>query len=134
MIDPNALQAAIYGKLSGIATVTGVYYLSALQAADSAALAAFPYVTFSIPSAVPFDTVTTTGVSSTVQVDVWSRDHSGQCNTIAAAIYAALHRQPLSVTGHVTTEAEAVEMTIDADGITLRAMLRFQILQHATQD
>lgn len=122
------LQTAVYSKLSGLSGLTGVYFEIAPQDEDGASLVPFPYATFSVPSYTPYDDKGQNGGNAIVQIDVWSRDTSTERVELADAVYAALHRQPLSVTGHIDTVMDAAELSIDPDGETRRAMLRARVI------
>lgn len=126
----DALNVAeITGLLShAYAPLPPVFYGRAPQSADSGDASKFPYVTFSFPSRLAFNTKDETGTNAILQVDVWSRDQSTQCETVADVIGAALDRKPLSASGHITTEWEGADVSDDPDGVTRHAVLRFRIL------
>jgi hypothetical protein len=140
-MNPVELQTAIYARLNH-SSVTGLltagYGVAAIfsewapQVTDSGDPAFFPFVTFSFPSSTAFDDKTAVGQDSVVQVDVWSRVGTVQVKTIAQAIYNRLHRQELAVTGHITTQCEAMDFSRDPDGITRRALLSFRVLSIAS--
>lgn len=136
-MNPVELQNAIYARLNDVsvtALLTTGYGSAAIfnewvpQVTDAGDPAFFPFVTFSFPASGPFDDKGDVGQSSLVQVDIWSRVNSTQVKAIAAAVYARLHRQVLSVTGHITTDCEGMDFERDPDGITRRGRLTFRVL------
>jgi len=136
-MNPVELQAAIYARLNvaGItALLTASYGVTAIfnewvpQVTDAGDPAFFPFVTMSFPASTEYDDKTATGQNSIVQIDVWSRVNSTQVKVIAKAVYDALHRQALAVTGHVTTQIEDMTFERDPDGITRRGRLSFRVL------
>jgi len=132
-MNPEQLQQAVYAALNvaGITSLLGTGGIVnewAGQVLDSSDPAPFPFVTFSFPASVPFETKDGTGQRSVVQVDVWSRVNTSQVKTIAGAVYEALHRQALAVTGHISTELTGMDFSRDPDGITRRGMLRFEVV------
>lgn len=88
-----------------------------------------PYVTMGNVSGAPFDTKTTIGREVDLTIDVWS-DYRGrkQAELIMQAIYAALHRATLSVTGYsfVNGVFTGSDSFIDADGLTRHGVIRFR--------
>jgi len=132
-MNPEQLQQAVYTALNvaGIISLLGTGGIMnewSGQVLDSADPAPFPRITFSFPASVPFETKDGTGQRSVVQVDVWSRVNTSQIKTIAKAVYEALHRQALAVTGHITTELKSMDFSRDPDGITRRGMLLFEVV------
>jgi len=137
-MKPVQLRGAVFAKLNVSAitsllsaeygAIPAVFHDTALQAPDSGAGDYFPYVSFSVVSDIGFNTSDANGTNAIVQVDVWSRLGTTQCETIAQAVYDQLHRTSLAVTGHITTECEAMDFTLDPDGITRRGLLRFRVL------
>ena len=136
-MNPAELQTAIYDRLNDTDVtdlLTTGYGIAAIfsewapQVTDAGDPAFFPFVSFSFPSSVPFDDKLTVGQSSLVQVDVWSRVNTTQVKAIAKVIYDRLHRQPLEVAGHITTQCEGMDFTRDPDGLTRRGMLTFRVL------
>jgi hypothetical protein len=136
-MKPAELRTAIFTALNVTAltslltteyTIPAVFHEDAPQADDSGAAAYFPFVSFTVPSDVGLNDKGTLGTNALVQVDVWSRLGTTQCETIAQKVFDLLARQPLSVTGHIDTECEAMEFSLDPDGITRRALLRFRVV------
>lgn len=91
------LRAAVYSKLTGsaplMALVSGVY-------AKVPEVTTEPYVTLGPISQLPDDDHGEDGASCEVYVHAWSRQEGySEAGAIAAAVDAALHRQPLAVAG-----------------------------------
>ena len=95
-----ALQTALYNRLNGASLgVVGVYDV-AQQASDGGDASAFPYVTMGRIVHSESDTQTKTGHAAQIRIHTFSRTGSMlECKTIQGAIYAALHRAELTVTG-----------------------------------
>jgi hypothetical protein len=136
-MNSAAMQTAIFTALNVPALtdlLTASYMFGPIaheqmqQVADSGEGAFFPYVTFSIPADPGFNDKDTSGNDARVQVDAWSRTNDTAVKVIADMIFSLLHRQPLSIAGHITTENEGVDFSRDPDGITRRAMLTFRVL------
>ena len=136
-MNPVELQAAIYARLNVVgitALITASYGVTAIfnewvpQVTDAGDPAFFPFVTMSFAASTEYDDKTATGQNSLVQIDVWSRANSTQVKVIAKAVYDALHRQALAVTGHLTTQIEDMTFERDPDGITRRGRLSFRVL------
>lgn len=93
------LQKALYSRLNGASIGASVYDI-APQAADSGDASAFPFVTIGRAIHTENDTQTTNGFSVLCRIHTWSRTGSmSECKTIQGAIYTALHRSELTVTG-----------------------------------
>jgi hypothetical protein len=101
------------------------------QPEDGASAAAFPYVTVGDDTEQEWDTDNTTGREHTLTLHAWSR-YLGkkQVKDILDAMKAALHNQPLTVSGlHVVLVlAEYAESFVDPDGITRHGVLRVRVL------
>lgn len=94
------LQQAVYTALSAAPLgVQGVYDI-APQAADGGAGGAFPYVTIGRTVITELDTQTATGFAAQMRIHTYSRSGSmKECKIIQGAIYTALHRASLTITG-----------------------------------
>ena len=94
------LQKAVYTTISGASLgVQGVYDI-APQSADGGDGAAFPYVTIGRTVVTQNDTQTTVGFAAQMRIHTFSRSGSmKECKEIQGAIFAALHRTPLTITG-----------------------------------
>lgn len=92
--------------------------------------APFPYVTFSFPSALPFDTKTSQGGSVVVQVDVWSRGTGIDRSAAQDQVYDALHLYDLPIVGAdtITVNCESQTEFMDSDNITTHGVLSFRVL------
>ncbi len=129
-----AVQGAIYGALSTnaelLALVKGVYDAQPRPLTGSDALQ-FPYVTIGEDTHSDWSTDTESGDSATITVHTWSR-YNGRKEekTIQSAIYAALHRQALTVAGYALVSIDWVssDSLIDADGETRHGVQTFRII------
>lgn len=128
------LQKAIYATLANDATlsslVKGVYdYVP--QPDDAGDPADFPYVTIGEDTLNAWDTDTTTGSDASTTVHTWSR-YKGkkEVKAIQGAIYAALNRATLPITGYsfVTCDLLTSDSIVDSDGITQHGVQTFRIL------
>lgn len=130
----DALQTAIYSKLTGDATlmalITGVYAdveQPNLPEADSV----FPYVTIGNDQITAWDNKTLNGASAICQIDVWSRSNNLiEAKAIGSAIHGALHHTALTITGasHIITMIESETYTKDPDGHTKRGLILARVL------
>ena len=93
------LQRALYARLSGAAIGATVFDV-APQAADPGDTSAFPYVTIGRIIVTERDTQTALGFSALMRVHTFSRAGALlECKTVQGAIYAALHRVEMTITG-----------------------------------
>lgn len=116
------IQAAIYTKLASLSTT--VYD-------DVPQNAAFPYVVIGDDTSIPLDDDCGSGFESTITLHVWSI-YKGrkQVKDIMGAIYAALHRQDLTITGGylITMNFDYQDSFLDPDGVTRHGVIRFRLL------
>ena len=124
-----ATQQAIYTKLITnaplMAIARGVFDH---VAQDSQA---FPFVTIGECTIDEWDTDTESGIFCTATIHTWSRQFGRQqTKMIQDAVFAALHRQELVVTGYqfITCERIGSESFLDPDGRTRHGVQRFKIL------
>jgi hypothetical protein len=125
----HELQESVYTLLANDsqlnALITGVY--------DEApqVTTAFPYVTLGDTIHNEFDTDTELGFDCSMTIHTWSR-YRGRSETklIQGAIYTALHRALLSVTGYnlITCEFRDSQSLVDPDGITRHGTQTFRLL------
>lgn len=95
----TALQGALYDRLTG-ASIGASVYDTAPQAADGGDASVFPYVTIGRVLMSEGDTQTKTGHSALIRIHTWSRTGSMlECKTVQGAIYTALHKAELIITG-----------------------------------
>lgn len=94
----NALQAAIYTRLTGFSALTtlatgGVYDFVPEEAEP-------PYVVIGDDTAIDWSTKTVNGWETTVTIHCWDFEKAGRksVKAILSAIYDALHRQESSIT------------------------------------
>ena len=97
--------------------------------------AVFPYVVYGPTHVTPHDTKTETGFEQVIVLNIWSRYRGGKdTRDIFQAIYDALHRATLSVTGQVflSCEFHSADFSLDSDGLTYHAAARFSLLTQST--
>ena len=100
MSAETAIQGALFSAVSGLGLTC---YDVAPQAVDGGSAAAFPHVTVGVVTLAPFDTQSSTGFEFTATLHVRSRSGSmKEAKDIQGQLYAALHRQALSVSGFQT--------------------------------
>jgi hypothetical protein len=95
----NALQAAIYTRLTGFSALTalatggGIYDFVPEEAEP-------PYVVIGDDTAIDWSTKTTNGWETTLTIHCWDFEVAGRKSVKAmlSAIYDALHRQEASIT------------------------------------
>ena len=88
-----------------------------------------PYVTFGPITARDWSTSTETGTEHVLTLHVWSSGHGKkEAHAMIAAIVAALHDQPLTLTGHrlINLRHELSEVRRYGDGHTVHATVRFR--------
>lgn len=129
----SGIQGAIYAKLTGNAplmALVAAVYDDVPQPSDSGNGAAFPYVTIGEDVAVEWDTDTDTGADVTMTIHSWSIvPGRKQIKQIQGAIYDALHRAVVIVTGYKVVGVDWVssQSFIDADGVTRHGVQIFRI-------
>lgn len=130
----TSLHEAVFGKLSGdagvTALVTGVYD-NVPQSDDSGAGTAFPYLTVGEAAHAAWDTDDSLGSDATVTIHSWSRDRGQkEIREIQGAVYAALQRATLSLTGFALVHIDWLgsEWFMDADGLTRHGVQTFRVL------
>jgi hypothetical protein len=139
MIKAAAIQSAVYSRLNNTSItslLSNAYGVSAIftdvpQADDSGSPGQFPYITIGNDTFAPYDTKDATGGNAVVQISIWSRVASDlQIKGIADAVYARMHRQPMTISGvtHITTEFESMTMIDDPDGKTRQAIMLFRVI------
>lgn len=117
------MQLAVYAKLAAALSPIKVYD-------EPPSGAVFPYLTIGDDTiASDFDKVSD-GHSVTVTLHAWSRDGGRRkSKEMLATAYAALHDQPLAVSGHGVTFVyfSFAESFQDADGKTWHGVARYRI-------
>lgn len=99
MAIETALQGAIFDRLTG-ASIGASIYDTAPQAADSGDSSVFPYVTIGRVIMTEGDTQSKTGFSALIRIHTFSRTGSMlECKTIQGALWTALHKAELTITG-----------------------------------
>ena len=137
-MNPVAVRQAVFTKLNvsgltsllttGYGGLPAVFHEKAPQVDDSGSASFFPYVSFWQVTDIGFNDKLTNGIEAIIQVDVWSRLDTTQCEAIAKKVYDLLHRQPLTLTGHFSTDCESMDFQRDPDGKTRHGILRFRVL------
>lgn len=122
------LASAIYGRLTGDATlmgiVEGVYD-------DVPQDTAYPYVVVGEETTINAGTKTKDGVEYTLTIHVWSRYRGlKQAKQIMERIYELLHNYDLTVSGAslVNLRQEFSATFVDADGLTRHGVIRFRAM------
>lgn len=132
-MNGDNLQKAIYSKLTGDATVSGLVtgvYADVQQPLDAGSDSAFPFITIGQDNLSSWDSKTFFGTEAVCQIDIWSRSNNFvQAKEIGSAIVNALHHQSLTIAdaSHVMTVQESSVYTKDPDGHTKRGMLMFRV-------
>ena len=122
-MKPFELQKAIYTKLDAALSVP-VYD-------DVPQGASYPYVVIGEDATIEWDTDTEIGSESTLTIHTWSRAAGRkQTKELQEAIYTALHRTALVVTGVdvITCTHEFSESFMDPDGETRHGVSRYRVL------
>jgi hypothetical protein len=123
-----SLQQSIFAALTADAALTAL--LGAGRIYDDVPQgSALPYVTLGHATLRDASTATEDGAEHSLTVHVWSGARGKkETHAILAAIRAALHDQPLALTGHrlVNLRHELSEVRRDADGATIHGLARFR--------
>lgn len=123
-----ALQEALYDKLAGDATLSGL--ISGVR--DYAPHeVVFPYVQIGHITSVPWDAKDFDGEEQTVTIHSWSQyAGSKEVKQIMDRVRDLLHKGTISVTGHsvILIRCEFSEVMKDPDSITHHGVQRFRII------
>lgn len=112
------------------ANIVGVYDNPA-QVTNPEDSSAYPYITLSSDSGIPWDTDTEMGFDGVVFVHTWSRaSHSLEAKQIQDAVYQVLHRGILTINGYTFIGSDMISQTIqrDPDGLTRHGVQEFRII------
>ena len=126
-----ALQQALYGRLSGDATLAGLVSGVFDHVPDETA---FPYVTVGEDAATDWSTKTFDGQRHALTVHVWSRARGRtEAKTIMARLYALLHGATFAMAGHelILLRCDFSETRREPDGLTQHGVMRFRALTHS---
>lgn len=94
------LQRAVYTVLTAAGIGAQGIYDVAPQASDGGASGVFPYVTIGRTVITQMDTQSTVGFAAQMRIHTFSRSGSmKECKDIQGAIFTALHRTPMTITG-----------------------------------
>lgn len=127
------IQKTIYATLTGnaplMALIKAVYDdVPQSKAGDDSV---YPYISIGEDIANPWNTDTSNGANALITLHSWSA-YNGRKETkeIQDAVYNALHRQPLSVSGFslVTMEFESATSFLDNDGLTRHGVQTFRMI------
>lgn len=140
MTAPRAdnLRKAVFEVLDA-ALSCSVYWPKAPQADDGELLGPFPYVVIVQANESPWNTKTTRGTETVIQVDGYARATSGQ--SVEDAIFSlhsetkeALDRQALTVAGAhwVDTQFEGMSLGWEDGGKTRRCVSQYRIVLDQT--
>jgi hypothetical protein len=97
--------------------------------------AAFPYAVFGPIHVAPYDAKTETGFEQIVTLDIYSRYRGGkEAKDILQAVYDALHRAALGVSGEVfiSCEFHSADLALESDGLTYHAAVRFSVVTQSS--
>jgi hypothetical protein len=91
------LDAAVYGRLTADATVSGIVgtRVYSQQAPSGASL---PYVVFTSASELLSNLQGVNDINAVYRVDAWA-DSRGGAETLAAAVFGAFHQQSVTISG-----------------------------------
>lgn len=129
MIDWD-LQVAIYDRLRTDANLAAVVADRVYD--DVPQETPFPYVEIGEPVSTAWDDDCNTGSVSLVTIHVWSQYHgSREAQLALAAIYTALHNQPLGLVGgdNVVCQVQQQQVLRDPDGVTRHGVLTLRAIQ-----
>lgn len=130
-----AVQQAVFNALDASAEIQAVLGNPPRLYDHVPPGAIFPYVVYGPTHVVPHDTKTETGFEQIVTLNAWSRYRGGkEARDIFQAVYDTLHRAGLSVTGQVflSCEFHSADFSLDSDGLTNHAAMRFSIITQST--
>lgn len=123
-----AVQRAVHDRL--VATPAVVSVLGGARVWDHVPReAAFPYVSFGVTTERDWSTGTEAGGEHIFTIHVWSRAAGRhEADAIIAAIRAALHDQPLTLTGHrlVNLRLEIADVRREVESEIYRGILRLR--------
>lgn len=129
----TSVQAAIYAALTAHAPLKAIVVSiidDVTQPADSGDSSKFPYVVIGDDAHAEWDTDTELGSTATLTIHSWSR-YAGrkQIKQIQGAVYDALHRQNISVSGYHMVGIEWLTSSsfMDSDGLTRHGVQTFRI-------
>jgi len=96
-----ALQSAIYDRIENANTGAVGVFDTPPQDADSGDNSKFPYIAMGRVILGQADTQTVVGYSALIRIHTYSRSGSFlECKTIQGVIFQALHKKPLTISGH----------------------------------
>lgn len=123
-----ALQQSVFAALSADTALTAL--LGAGRVYDDVPQgSALPYLTLGQSTARDWSTATDSGTEHSFTVHAWSKARGKkEAHEILAAVRAALHDQPLTLTGHrlINLRHESTDIRRDPDGETIHGTARFR--------
>lgn len=130
-----AVQQAIYNALAASSEVQALLGNPPRVYDHVLPNVAFPYVAFGAIVAKPYDDKDRTGFEQTVTLDIWSRYRgSKEAKDILQAVYDALHRAALTVSGQtfLSCEFAGADLTQESDGLTYNAKAHFDVITQSS--
>lgn len=125
------LQKSVYQLLSAdsvlMGMVAGIYDIPPQPAP-------YPYILLGVGQSADWSTATSSGTEHQLGVRVWSREGGRrQAALIMERVHALLHGANPAVVGHVVVSMRfaASDVTLENDGVTLLAAMRFRVLMEA---
>ncbi len=135
-MNNDCIQRAVYNSLTGNSAImdliTGVYTVVP-QPGEPEKNIDFPYLTILLNATTPFDTKTTFGTETLVQINIWSRSNNTiEAELISDKIWNAVHHQamalPLGCSGQIfLVQVESANISLDPDGHTQNGLMRLRI-------
>ncbi len=137
-----AVQIAVREKLADSAELTDILashidgtrpavYDNVPQMDDTGDDSVFPYVVIGDDTFQDWSTDTASGASATIAIHSWSRyDGKAEIKRIQKAVYDALHRQELDVSGweFIGCDFDNSETVLDPDAETRHGVQEFRVL------
>lgn len=107
------LRTALYGRLNGASLGVQRVVQGRVQDADAGASTGYPMLRIGAIVMGQRDTQTSNGETALIRLHTFSRSGSqAQAAGIQDAIYTALHRKPLTITGYKNVSLLRVDTTI----------------------
>lgn len=128
-----AVQQAIVAKLKGAAALTAIVGQRIYD--DVPQGTAYPYIVVDDMTSVPFDTQGGVGAQVGVNIYCWSQYRGRkEVRQMMDAIYAALNRQALTISGHAHIDTLFMTSSTfrQGDGRTYSGMTSFRVTTEPT--
>ena len=130
-----AVQQAIFNALDASAEVQTILGATPRLYDHVPPGTIFPYVVYGPVHVTPYDTKTEIGFEQIITLNIWSRYRGGkEARDIFQALYDALHRANLTVSGQVflSSEFHSADFALDSDGLTTHGAARFSVVTQTT--